>query len=390
MNDRLMPRIAATLVLTVTLSACGIFGSKEEKELPPAELLPITETLNVKQRWSAKVGADASELRLGLSPVSDGVRVYAASNDGQVHALSLDKGEKIWTIKLKLSLTAGPGFGDGRIVVASNDGDIVTLDAATGAEVWRRRIDAEVLARPAIGGERVVVRTADGRLIGLNGATGEDEWLIEEEVPRLSLRGTSAPVIAANAVVCGFDNGRIMTVDLLDGTVRWDQMLRAPSGRTDLERLVDIDGAIAVVGRDLYVTGFQGIVAAIALESGQLLWNREVSSYHGPGVDWTQTYVATDDGDLVALSRTTGVEQWRNTQLKRRQLSAPVTFGDAVVVGDLEGYLHWMDAQNGEFRARRRVGKGRVSGALHAQGELLLVQSESGVVAAFEVVGDDS
>ncbi len=377
-------------LLGLALGGCGIFGGKGEEELPPAELLDFDATTPVKQRWSVKIGGDADDLRLGLSPVSDAVRIYAASHDGNVHALSLEKGDKIWSKKLGLSLTAGPGVGDGKVVVASNDGDIVVLDAATGDELWRRRIDAEVLAAPAIGGERVVIRSADGRLLALNGGSGEEEWVIEEEVPKLSLRGTSSPVITASVVICGFDSGRIMTVDLLDGNVHWDQILTAPSGRSDLERLVDIDGSVAAVGRDLYVTGFQGMVGAIALESGQLLWSRELSSYRGPGVDWTQTYVASDEGDVVALSRTTGVEQWRNTELKRRELTGPVSFGDSVVVGDLEGYLHWLDSGTGKVTARKRVTKGRLSGNLHAQGDLLVAQSESGVVAAFEIVGSDS
>ncbi len=372
-------------LLAISLSACGIFGDKEEDASPPAELVDFDETLDVKRRWSTKVGGDASELRIGLSPVADGVRVYAAGVNGQVQALSPDRGNRLWSADLKLTLTAGPAVGDGRVVVAGSDGDIVALDAATGDELWRTRIAAEVLAAPAIGGERVVLRTGDGRLIGLRGESGEEVWVIEEEVPPLSLRGTSAPVIAADLVVCGFDNGRLMAVELLSGDVAWEQIITAPSGRSDLERLVDIDGAVASVGQDIYATGFQGQVVAIALESGQLLWGREVSSYQAAGLDWTQTYVSDAKGAVVALSRTTGVEQWRNDVLANRELSAPVAFGNAVVVGDLDGYLHFFSASAGELLARERAGGGRISGRLHAEGDLLLVQTESGELSAYEI-----
>lgn len=379
-------RLLIALGAVATLSACGVFGNKEEDSTPPAELVEFDDTLDVKRRWSASVGGKASELRLGLSPVSDAVRVYAAGYGGEVVALGLEKGQRLWSSDLDMRLTAGPGVGDDRVVVASDEGLIVALSASTGDELWRREIFAEVLARPAVGGERVVIRTADGRLLGLNGATGADEWVIEEEVPSLSLRGTSAPVIAADFVVCGFDNGRLMAVKLLDGDVEWDQIITAPSGRSDLERLVDIDGAVAAVGQDVYATGFQGQMVAIALESGQLLWTREVSSHESPGLDWTQTYVSTANGDLVAMSRSTGVEQWRTDILKYRQLSGPTTFGEAVVVGDFEGYLHWFAAGSGTLIARERVGDTRISGRLHAQGDLLLAQTDDGRVVAYEIV----
>lgn len=379
---------ALLIFLALTLSGCGIFGSKDEEAEPPAELVDFDETLKVKRRWSTKVGGDASELRIGLSPAADGVRVYAAGVEGRVQALSPEKGNRLWTQDIDLTLTAGPAVGDNRVVVASNDGDIVALDAATGNELWRTRIAAEVLATPAVGGERVVVRTGDGRLIGLHGESGEEVWVIEEEVPPLSLRGTSAPVITADLIVCGFDNGRLMAVQLLTGEVAWEQIITAPTGRSDLERLVDIDGAVATVGQDVYATGFQGQVVAIALESGQLLWGREISSYQAAGLDWTQTYVSNAKGALVSLSRSSGVEQWRNNVLENRELSAPVAFGDAVVVGDFEGYLHFFSASAGELLARTRAGKGRISGSMHAEGDLLLVQTESGELSAYEIASE--
>lgn len=377
----------ATIVgLSVCLSACGIFGDKEEEAAPPAELVEFEPQIKIKRRWSAKAGGDASDQRLGLAPIADGIRAYTAAANGRVQALSLDRGQREWANELKMKLTAGPGVGDNRVVVASADGEIIAFDASSGEELWRTKIAAEVLAPPAVGGERVVIRTADGRLIGLRGENGEELWIIEEEVPPLSLRGTAAPVIAADLVICGFDNGRLMAVELLSGEVAWEQIITAPAGRSDLERLVDIDGAVAAVGQDIYATGFQGQVVAIALESGQLLWGREISSYQAPGLDWTQTYVANERGDVVALSRATGVEQWRNDQLRNRELTAPVAFGDTVVVGDLEGYLHWFSASDGTMLARQRAGGSRISGRLHAQGELLFVQTEGGDIGAYEIV----
>lgn len=376
-------------IASLALGGCGLFGgSDDDPELEPAELVDIDEIIRVKRRWSVKVGDGASDLRLGLAPVSDTIRAYAASRDGQVHALDLDSGRRLWTTRLRLSLSAGPSVGDGRVVVAGIDGDVIALSAADGEELWRRNIAAEVLATPALGGERVILRSADGRLIALDASTGDEVWVIEEEVPRLSLRGTAGPIIAASLVVCGFDNGRLMAIELLNGQIVWEQIITPPTGRSDLERLVDLDGRAVAVGRELYVTGFQGQVAALLLESGQLVWSRELSSYHGPGVDWSNTFVSTDDGDVVALSRANGVEQWRNASLARRELTTPVPFGDHVVVGDIDGYLHWINAASGSVDARKRIDDARISALPHAQGDVLLVQAESGVVAAFEVIAE--
>ncbi|MEM8982849.1 MAG: outer membrane protein assembly factor BamB [Pseudomonadota bacterium] len=386
---RSMIATATAISMSVMLSGCGLFGDEEDEALLPAELIDVDETLNVRKRWSVKVGDDANDLRLGLAPVSDTIRAYAASRDGQVHGLEIDTGRRLWTTRVDVPLSAGPSVGDGRVVVAGLDGDVIAIDASNGELLWQRNVAAEVLAAPAVGGERVVLRSADGRLIALDASSGDEQWVIEEEVPELSLRGTSSPTIAANLVVCGFDNGRLMAVDLLRGEVLWDQIITPPAGRSDLERLVDLDGRSVAVGRELYITGFQGQVGSLLLDSGQLLWTRELSSYQGPGVDWNTVFVSADGGDLVALSRANGVEQWRNRDFTRRELTAPTPFGNAVVVGDLEGYLHWLDAQTGTVVARRRVAKARISTAPHAQGDVLLVQADSGVVAAYEIAGQD-
>ncbi|MEM1262213.1 MAG: outer membrane protein assembly factor BamB [Pseudomonadota bacterium] len=380
----------AALSVSSLLSGCGIFGGGDDDEaLQPAELLDVDETLRVRKRWSTKVGDDANDLRLGLSPVSDTIRAYAASRNGLVHGLEIDTGRKLWTARLDILLSAGPTVADGRVIVAGLDGDVVAIDAGDGKVLWQRNIAAEILAPPAVGGERVVLRSADGRLIALDASTGDEKWVIEEEVPDLSLRGTASPTLAANLVVCGFDNGRLMGVELLSGEVVWDQIITPPTGRSDLERLVDLDGRSIAVGRELYITGFQGQVGSLLLDSGQLLWTRELSSYHGPGVDWNMVFVSADGGDVVALSRANGVEQWRNRELTRRELTAPTPFGNAIAVGDLEGYLHFLDAQTGAVIARRRVDGARISTAPHAQGDLLLVQADSGVVAAYEVAVQD-
>jgi outer membrane protein assembly factor BamB len=377
-----LARLALPL-LAFVVGGCSIFGNDDEAIAPPMELTDFRESLELRRTLSVKLGDGSEDLRLALAPAGDGTRVYAASVDGRVHAFDAASDKRVWETRLKLDLSAGPGVGEGMVVVASNNGTIVALDARTGSELWRRDILAEVLAPPVIGASRVVIRTVDGRLVAMSADDGSQQWLFEQPVPRLSQRGIAAPIIAGNTVVAGFDNGRVMAVSLLEGEVQWELPLAIPAGRTDIDRMVDIDGHIAAAGQDVYVAGFQGRTAAIALESGNGLWAREISSHSGIGVDWGNIYVTADDDRIVALTRSTGAQAWTQENLLRRELTAPVPYGEQVVVGDFEGYLHFLDARTGVLAARERVDNSRISGEPYVMGDKIYAQTESGTLHAY-------
>lgn len=379
-----LARTLLLLWLAMLVSSCGIFGGKDD-ELPPAELLRFKSTLDVKKVWSARVGKGSEALRLSLMPAGDGTRIYAASRDGNVVALDPETGRRQWLVELDLTLSSGPGVGEDLVVVAGYDGDIVCLRAADGSEVWRTNVVGESLATPLIRDQRVIVYTIDGRLRALSAFDGSEQWTLEQSLPALTLRGASAPLIVGNMVIAGFDNGRLIASGLDEGAPVWEAMLSPPTGRSDLERLADVDGAMVAVGQDVYAAGYQGRVASLAAESGQVLWAREVSTYSGIGVDWNNVYVVTDNGELLAMLRRNGDDVWRQEALLRRDPTAPVPYGTAVAIGDFEGYVHFFSNVDGKPVARVRVGKGMISGAPVAIGGRLYVQSESGILEAFEV-----
>jgi outer membrane protein assembly factor BamB len=374
----------ALVALLVALTGCA--GSRKAAIEPPAELQPIDATLHIRKVWSASVGRGSDRLRLALSPATDGARIYAAAHDGRVAAFDAADGRRVWSSDVRVPLSAGPGYGGGVLALGSSDGELIAIDAESGEERWRQPLGSEILASPAIGSGVVVALTVDGRLRGFSLTDGRTLWTVEQSVPNLVLRGSSAPRIAGTAVVCGFDNGRIGAYELSSGDIRWELVAAVPTGRNELDRLVDLGASLQVVGRDVYAAGYHGRALAIDLDSGLVLWQQDLSTYAGIGVDVNNVYVSGDMGSVIALDRRRGAIVWRQDALRLRDLSAPTRYASAVVVGDLEGYLHWLDPGDGHFVARERVSSQRIAGAPLVVGQMVYAQAEDSTLAAFAEV----
>jgi outer membrane protein assembly factor BamB len=373
------------------LAGCAMFGGDDDDPIePPAELVEFEPSIEVREVWSVDVGGSAELLRLGLGPATDGSFIYAGSHDGQVGAYNVETGRRNWQVRLELPLAAGPGYGGGVLAFGTNDGDLVTLDASTGQERWRRQIGGEVLASPAIGRDVIVVRSVDGRLRGFSVLDGRELWSVEHPVPALTLRGTTTPVVAGDMVVAGFDNGRLGVYELASGDTLWEAPMAAPSGRSELERLVDISAGLAVVGGQIFAVGYNSRAIGVTLDTGQLMWEQELSSYAGLGAGFNGVYVADEFSAIVALDRARGTELWRQSALRLRDVTAPTYYRGTVVVGDLEGYLHWLSADNGEFLARERMAQQRISSAPLVVGEQIVAQADDGRLAAYTIVAPET
>ncbi len=374
---------AAALLTAVSL----LLGCNSKKDVdPPAELTDFRSTAKVEKIWTASAGDGAPKLRLGLAVATDGTAVFAADHDGDVTAFSLANGKRLWQTETKLPLTGGPGVGEGLVVAGASHGDIVALDAATGAQKWKSHINSEILAAPAIGHGVVLVRTVDGRVAALRIADGTQLWSAEQNVPRLTLRGTARPIVAGDIAVSGFDNGRVAAMALADGASVWDVSIAPPAGRTELERMVDIDSAVKAVDNDIYVVTFQGKAARIDRETGQVQWSRDLSSYTGLDTDEDGLYVTTAEGTIVKIGRRTGVELWKQDVLSHRRLSPPVVVGTLVATADMDGYVHFFDAGNGELAARVRAVGDRVRAAPVASGNVIVIMDDEGKMAALRVL----
>ena len=380
-------RNTALVAAILALGALAACSSKNKKTDKPTELVKIVARFEPKRVWSVGLGKAEPKLRLGLLPAIDGNHVYGANPRGDVVALDLAQGHTIWQHHLKLALAGGPGAGSGLVLVGGSGGALVALAEGDGAERWRVALNSEILAAPVVAGDLVVVRTVDGKLYGLEAADGKQRWVTEQQVPKLTLRGTSQPVIAGETAISGFDNGRLMAVTLAAGNTAWDVAVGQSHGSSELQRLIDIDSAPAVDGDDVFAVAFQGRAVRLARDTGHEIWSHEISSYRGLAADALGVYVSTADGEVIKLDRASGAERWRQKGLLRRMLSAPALQGGKVVVADLEGVIHWLSMEDGSFLARAKGGA-RITAAPQVAGELLLVQTDKGTIEAWRAPGN--
>ena len=336
--------------------------------------------------WTAAVDdKKAVVLRLGLGLSVAGNRVYAAGHRGDVVAIDITSGRTSRGVRAPGRRCPAARPSARLVVVGSSDGQLFALDPADGAIRWKVRLNGEVLAPAAISERLIAVRTVDGKLHALSPADGHELWTQEQQVPRLSLRGTARPVIAGDLVLCGFDNGKVVAVNMNDGSVQWEATITPPHGRTELERLADIDSAVSVSRQDVYTVGFQGRVAMLALDTGQMWWSHDASSYRGLTLDDDALYMSTADGEVVALTRA-----HRSGDLAAESAAAswPVRargHGRGVVAADFQGYVHWLDKASGALAARVATGKARISTAPVVAGDMVLVINDRGQISAFRV-----
>jgi outer membrane protein assembly factor BamB len=378
--------LAAAALLGGCSTITGWFSSESVAE-PPAPLVEFQPTVEVRTLWERDIGAGSDDQAIALRPAVQRDRLAVADTRGRVQMLDARTGSPVWEVDLRLPLSAGPTLGEGLAIVGSGAGEILALEAETGALRWRTRVSSEVLSPPAIGRGVVAVRTGDGRLFGLDATSGRRLWVFERSVPVLSLRGTGAPVIAGDLVVAGFDGGRLVAASLLEGRAAWEVRLGEARGRSDLDRVSDVDASPLVVGEAVYAVASRGFVAAIELASGRPFWQREAASTAGLAADGRALYVVDDQGHVSALDRFSGRGAWQQTKLRARGLTAPALVGRYVVVGDREGYLHWLRREDGELAARQRVDKAGFYRTLEADGGVLYVYGRSGVLAALQPGG---
>jgi len=376
----LFPALAALLFL----NGCSWIKSWGDDDDPdaPAELVEFEPTLKVGKVWSTGVGSGLDKAGRQLWPAYLGT-LYVADYKGMLLAIDANSGSKRWDIKTKLPFTGGPGISDELLLMGTQDGEVYAFDATSGTQLWSATVTSEILAAPSEADGIVVVRCIDGRVFGLDADTGRRVWIYDHSVPLLSLRGNAPPLLRAGVVFIGYDGGQVVALRQDDGTLMWEQTLVTTEGRTELERLADIDGQMVFIASDLLVSSYKNRLASLAADSGRLLWFKDISSASGVAVDRVNLAVSDRDGSLWLVDRRNGAEFWKNNQMLRRGLTRPAIYGSFVVVGDQEGYLHWVNISDGLFAARAKVGGKGFSGPPLVVGNTLFVMTKKGELVAY-------
>lgn len=383
-------RILGVAACVVALSGCstlsGWFGGKKGAEAKPAALVEFTPTTTPARVWSANLGG--GEMRIGARqrPAVANGRVYAAAAGSSVRALDLQTGQAVWTWsgEKNTRFAGGPGVGDGIVAIGGLDGEVVALDAANGAEKWKAKVLNEVIAAPAIGGGMVFVRSNDGRVTAFDAGSGERRWSWRADMPSLTVRGNAPLTLGPGYVFVGNDNGRLTALSAADGSELWNIPVAQPEGRSELDRMNDIDGAPLLEGSTLYASSYKPQTVAIDAPTGQPLWVQQGQG----GVDGIGSgggrLAVTDAKDVVwALDAHSGAPMWQQSSYPRRLLSAPAVIGNQVVAGDLDGYLHWFSLEDGKMSARSRASRKPIRAQPVVADGLLLVQDADGNLSAW-------
>jgi outer membrane protein assembly factor BamB len=345
------------LLLTIPLSACNIlYGVGSSNAPPPAPLVNFQPQLTTQNLWSTRVGYGIDKDYLKLGPIVDN-KIFVADADGRVAAIDTQSGDKSWQTNTKTSITSGPTVGNGLVVVGTVDAQIIALNENTGQQVWRVKLPNALLAAPQISQDRVLVRTVDGKLCSLAVQDGHILWMYDHGSPDLILRVNSVPQVMGNVVVAGFADGKLAAFSLSQGGLLWEQTIAYPQGVGQAQQMVDVAADPVIAGGVIFVATYQGKVAAVSLQSGQILWQKDISTYTGLALGSQLLYVTDAQGTVWAFDRRTGNVAWHQTLLTNRMLTAPVLMGNAVVVADGEGYLHWLSQQDGHFVGRTLVAK---------------------------------
>ncbi len=388
-----MLRLILSLLICLSLISCSSiknftnsFGD-EDNATPPTPLTNFPQTLVINELWSKDVGDGSDKKYLKLAPEIRSAQVFIAENGGDIFSLDSSSGAQTWDIDTDQPISGGPTAIEGRVFVGTQEGEVIAFDSESAEQLWKARVSSEILSKPAVEDGVVVVRTIDSKLFGLDEATGERLWVYDHKVPTLTLRGTGNPLIDSGLVFNGFDGGKLVALELITGKTIWEARIARAKGGNELDRMVDIDAELIIDAGTIFVSTFQGNVAAVDANTGQIVWLREISSYAGLAVSDDYVYVSDEDSNLWALDRFSGDSVWKQEKLFARSVTAPAIHNDYVVVGDFEGYLHWFNGETGDMVARTQVNDSRIIATPIVEDEKLYSYAIDGTMSVYGIEG---
>lgn len=397
--------ILLLLVAALMLSGCSLldmaseslsgvkdyFTGGTDNADPPNLLVEYSQEIQAEVLWKESVGVGTDGQTLKLVPAIGNGRIYAADRDGLVQARDLSTGNLVWEAEIEdqnedeVHFSGGPGVGATTVILGTNDAEVIALNIENGTTLWKVSVTSEVLSVPVVANGIVILRTTDGSVIALNEKSGQKVWSYEHNVPALTVRGTGAPLIIEDTIIEGYDNGKLMALRLEDGKYVWESSVTIPKGRSEVERLVDIDVDPIESRGVIYTASYNGGTAAVSILDGDVLWrNENVSSYTGLSQDDQYLYISNSDGHVLQLDKRTGSSLWEQKDLHGRKLTSPAVYQGYVVVGDIEGYVHWLSTSDGHQLGRVQVAGDAIDAKPLVVGDTVYIYGKDGTLAALK------
>lgn len=379
------PSRATLLFLILALCGCNTANYFQRSAKTPA-LQAIEQKVAMHTRWKQKVGSGSNGHYLALTPALGNGVLYAADAKGVIEAIEIKSGKTQWRNKLKEPITGGVGLGLDMVLVGTRKGEVIALTQDKGANLWRTEVDGEIVGSPVVNVQAVVVQTSNNRVIGLDPETGKIAWTFESATPALTLRSASQPVLSGKVGVVGQPNGRLVAFDLRTGERQWEQTLVVGRGRSELQRMVDINGDLAVVNGVLYAASYQGRIGAFDISNGRLFWQRDMSSNTGVTIVDDNTLAVSDtDGIVWLINSDTGATLWKQEALKERRLTRPTVVNDKLVVSDHQGLVHVLRLDDGKLVARDKLGSKPIYAPAISNDEAFFILDSAGKLEAYQM-----
>lgn len=373
----------AARLLIVPLALGLLAGCSSTRELvKPTPLTEIDNKYPPKILWEASAGNAQEDELLRIAPVESQDRVIVADASGDVFAYDLKSGKRLWEAELKMPMSVGGGASDSMVVFGSDTGKVVALAADNGKILWQAQVSTAVEAAPSVGNDNTVIRSKDGSVTLLDSKDGSTVWTVSHNEPMMTLQGQSRALLFPDAIAVGYDDGEFAVLSRADGRALWKNQVALPMGRTDIDRMVDIDATPLFADAMFYVATYQGRIAAINAKGGQTLWSRKFSSFTDMSIDQHALYATDASGIIWALDRRTGEPLWRQAALAYRGVTGPALSNGKLVVGDKEGYLHVLDPQTGAIIGRRRASGGLID-PMRTEGNVVAAVTRDGDLVVF-------
>lgn len=374
-------KIISIIALSSAVVGCsGLFDTDNTPK--PSPLAAFKQEISPRLLYSTNTGNGANKDHLKMSPTVNENTIYTASADGKVTAVDRKSGTIRWQVNTNTALTTGPGVGNGIVIVGGDHGEIIARNSLDGSKAWERKVLGAVMTNPVVVGNRVIIKSLDGHLYALSAKNGRRLWSTQQAEPNLILRGASRPVVTNGKIIAGFANGHLNQYKLSNGSIGWNKALATPEGAFAIERMIDIDADPKLFQGQLFAATYQGRVAKLSPSSGRTSWSHKLSSYTGMDTDGSNLYISDAQGNVWSFSNDKGKVNWRQNVLKARGVSGPAVLGKYIVVGDAQGYLHWLDNRDGRIVARESL-SGGVSASPVVKDGTLYVQTNSGNLYAY-------